>query len=985
MSGLLLSSSLALKKKEAHHAGRLHHAVALAFSRARDEQERQGEKKRGKWKICFFSSSCSRRIGKNMKNAIAFRHGNAASLSKNNLPGPRLFFALFSAKQNWGKEGRLPSSSSQRGFRWNLKLPPQDDLQTSSPLPPPPQKKTPPQLALWFNLLETASASVRAGDALSAYLWLVTESNRAVGWLQGAVGVAQLVAALPAGWAADHPRCRRDSVLKGAAALGFFPPSRSGPRSSSTGTPWSSCLSQSRCSERGRAPRRRRSSRSLRTRSRRARRRPTQRNTRCRWSLPLRDLCCLVSSSRRWETRGMPGRAGRCCWRVWRRCCRRLPWRAPLTTTRAWGGGRRRGNRLDDARGVCGVGAFAHAVGGLDDDDGDCATATAEGTPQRTRRRREAEGRGGQRRGGGGRGATSSGGSSDDDGGGSAERGQRRRHQEDRGGLASSGSRSPSCLLLLLLPPHASSERAAAAAATEASTPPLLSSSLQHQQQQQQQQPMKIKIFSPSTWPLGAVVAALITLSDLIGALASGMTLKFFSLFFLQACDLSPVAVSLVGTAAPLGVAAASVLAGSLARRHGGRLQLSLLTRAVDVGLLVLLARLPTNKGTLSGSGSNNDSGELSSSPSTTPAADDGGRDRRGRRRAPLPDGLGQRHAPARQRDADGERAEETPRQGQRAGLCPDLFLERVRRSWRGGERIDFFFFSFSTTNSKKREQQSTSLYSFSLSFLKNSRNPQLIARYGFGATFVVTAGVKVAAMLPLVPLIFLLPEEGRIRIGKWSCGGGGGGGGASSEPVPSTAEGTTTAAGTRRLTGRTTPTAAAAAARRTAGSRTDDDEGRRLLLSGAVKDSATSPSSRALRRREQEARRNKALARGAATAAGAPRRARRNKLSWLLRPTRRRRRRRAERKLKLSSSSISNSQQQCQISSSSRAPGEERLDVFPAPVINSLEKKQILSISENASLFFSLLLLRFLSSLSNFSLFLRCSHIKREGENEEE
>ena len=81
------------------------------------------------------------------------------------------------------------------------------------------QKKT--QLALWFNLLETASASVRAGDALSAYLWLVTESNRAVGWLQGAVGVAQLAAALPAGWAADHPRCRRDTVLKGAAALGF--------------------------------------------------------------------------------------------------------------------------------------------------------------------------------------------------------------------------------------------------------------------------------------------------------------------------------------------------------------------------------------------------------------------------------------------------------------------------------------------------------------------------------------------------------------------------------------------------------------------------------------------------------------------------------------------------------------------------------------------------------------------------------------------
>lgn len=95
------------------------------------------------------------------------------------------------------------------------------------------------------------------------------------------------------------------------------------------------------------------------------------------------------------------------------------------------------------------------------------------------------------------------------------------------------------------------------------------------------------------------------------------MTLKFFSLFFLQACDLSPVAVSLVGTAAPLGVAAASMLAGAVTRRHGGRLQLSLLTRAADVGLLILLARLP-NKGRLSEAGT---SSGLSSSSSSAAAA----------------------------------------------------------------------------------------------------------------------------------------------------------------------------------------------------------------------------------------------------------------------------------------------------------------------------------------------------------------------------
>ena len=48
------------------------------------------------------------------------------------------------------------------------------------------------QLALWFNLLETASASVRSGDALSAYVFLVTRSNAAVGYVQGFHGIAQV-------------------------------------------------------------------------------------------------------------------------------------------------------------------------------------------------------------------------------------------------------------------------------------------------------------------------------------------------------------------------------------------------------------------------------------------------------------------------------------------------------------------------------------------------------------------------------------------------------------------------------------------------------------------------------------------------------------------------------------------------------------------------------------------------------------------------
>ncbi|PRW58602.1 MFS general substrate transporter [Chlorella sorokiniana] len=91
----------------------------------------------------------------------------------------------------------------------------------------------------------------------------------------------------------------------------------------------------------------------------------------------------------------------------------------------------------------------------------------------------------------------------------------------------------------------------------------------------------------------GVVVTLLITGSDLIGALASGMTLKFFALFFIQVVGLSPMAVSLVGALAPLGVSAAALACQPLSKPLG-RVQISLITRSLDIALLVLLAFLPT-------------------------------------------------------------------------------------------------------------------------------------------------------------------------------------------------------------------------------------------------------------------------------------------------------------------------------------------------------------------------------------------------------
>lgn len=57
------------------------------------------------------------------------------------------------------------------------------------------------------------------------------------------------------------------------------------------------------------------------------------------------------------------------------------------------------------------------------------------------------------------------------------------------------------------------------------------------------------------------LILVIITCSDLLGALASGATIKFFALFFMQACGMGPAQVSALGAVGPLGISLASVLA----------------------------------------------------------------------------------------------------------------------------------------------------------------------------------------------------------------------------------------------------------------------------------------------------------------------------------------------------------------------------------------------------------------------------------------
>jgi MFS family permease len=76
------------------------------------------------------------------------------------------------------------------------------------------------RLAITWTILENISSSIRSGDALSAYVFLLTSSSSsAVGYVQGANGIAQLLTAFLAGYAADT--FRRDRCLKVGALLGL--------------------------------------------------------------------------------------------------------------------------------------------------------------------------------------------------------------------------------------------------------------------------------------------------------------------------------------------------------------------------------------------------------------------------------------------------------------------------------------------------------------------------------------------------------------------------------------------------------------------------------------------------------------------------------------------------------------------------------------------------------------------------------------------
>ena len=73
--------------------------------------------------------------------------------------------------------------------------------------------------------------------------------------------------------------------------------------------------------------------------------------------------------------------------------------------------------------------------------------------------------------------------------------------------------------------------------------------------------------------------------------LGSGMTIKFFALFFWRGLHLGPAIVSAVYVAGPLGISACGIIAQKLSLMIG-RLQVTLLCKFIGIALLITIGRL---------------------------------------------------------------------------------------------------------------------------------------------------------------------------------------------------------------------------------------------------------------------------------------------------------------------------------------------------------------------------------------------------------
>ncbi|KAL4431233.1 hypothetical protein ABPG75_006489 [Micractinium tetrahymenae] len=454
------------------------------------------------------------------------------------------------------------------------------------------------KLALWWSLLENCSASVRSGDVMSALLFLLTRSNTTVGLVQGANGVLQMLAALPAGWAAD--RHRRDTMLRcgaavGAAAgilLGYALALRPtvwmlgatsallgcyrGIYSAALEAIWADSIATGRSSL------------------------YTKRYALtvvsssfgpwlslalfhflgnqwhahdCRLVLgsglllmaaPLALMCCfdddqtLEAQQRRAQLAGEQQQAAE----------------QPHVAEQQGGEQQQATEQQQRERRACGVqqldggpaplAAVAGAEPDCCPDSGSNAAAHPAGSASAAEAAEAGEAGRALSAAAGGHAACPS-----------------TEPPAAPGRAGSDGNLSPAAAAGAAAPAPAPATVLGAAGPSASDLLSLSELGGPAKARQAQQ------VARCCAWlPPGLAVMLLISCSDFIGALASGMTLRFFAMFFMQEVRLRPMAVSLIGALSPLGISAASLACQPLSKRLG-RVQISLITRSLDIALLV--------------------------------------------------------------------------------------------------------------------------------------------------------------------------------------------------------------------------------------------------------------------------------------------------------------------------------------------------------------------------------------------------------------
>ena len=86
-------------------------------------------------------------------------------------------------------------------------------------------------------------------------------------------------------------------------------------------------------------------------------------------------------------------------------------------------------------------------------------------------------------------------------------------------------------------------------------------------------------------------IAATVCVADVVSMLGSGMTIKFFPLFFWKEVGLSPIQVQVIYVLAPSGIAACSLVAQRVSRKVG-RVQTTVATKLAGISLLVAMSQV---------------------------------------------------------------------------------------------------------------------------------------------------------------------------------------------------------------------------------------------------------------------------------------------------------------------------------------------------------------------------------------------------------